>query len=461
VNQSGRARDLGVSIADTKESRTTNAIPTAEYRSLVSQFFLRFCVAVTLCVIFLIVGELISYRHGLPQAQGMMDPLVNKNASAEQGRWIQWDAAHRYTYHPYILWRHRPFQGSMINVSEDGVRRTSHIQCDEPSFTIWMFGDSSMWGTGATDDETIPSYLASDYDREGRRVCVVNYGEAGWENTQEVIELMEQLKHGPHKPNVVIFYDGGTEAFNAYQAHQADTPTNYNSFEKYLDNWSTQQMPGFFYLQMTNTYRLLDKEAGKLSRGHKSEKSSPMTDDEVEALAGSIMQNYQQNMDIVALLAQHYGFRAIFMWYPVVMVGHKPLTPNEKDAEEQLEQNFPGVTRLYRAAYFHCEETHPENLYYLGDLFDNQKGWLFSGVSHLKPEGNRIVAEHLFRILEHPAQLKNKKNSDSSNLSDRRNSAAEATPEKAGGDRIVPVERECFSYHWRVAQPCREIFPKF
>jgi len=36
----------------------------------------------------------------------------------------------------------------------------------------------------------------------------------------------------------------------------------------------------------------------------------------------------------------------------------------------------------------------------------------------LKPEGNRIVAEHLFRILEHPAQLKNKKNSDSSNLSD-------------------------------------------
>jgi len=359
------------------------------------------------------VGELISYRRDFRQAGDMMDPMINKtgvsSASAEREYWRQWDAAHRYTYHPYVLWRHRPFQGSMINVSENGVRRTSHIQCDEPSFTIWMFGDSSMWGTGATDDETIPSYLASDYDREGRRVCVVNYGEAGWENTQEVIELMEQLKHGPHKPNVVIFYDGGTEAFNAYQSHRADTPTNYTSFEKYLDNWSTQQMPGFSYLQQTNTYRLLDKEAGKLSRGHKSEKSSAIADDEVEALAGSIMQNYQQNMDIVELLAQHYGFRAIFTWYPVIVVGHKRLTPYEKHAVEESEQDFPGITRIYRAAYFHCEETHRPNLYYLGDVFDHQNGWLFLGNSHLKPEGNRIVAERLFRILEHPTQLNTKK----------------------------------------------------
>jgi len=150
-----------------------------------------------------------------------MVPIRRKLAGAsasEREYWRQFDAAGRFTYKPYVLWPRKPSRGSMISVSEDGIRRTSHTECNDRSFTIWMFGDSNLWGAGATDDETIASFLAGDYERAGRKVCVVNYGEGGWENTQEVIELIEKLKHSLRKPDVVIFYDGGTEVFTAYQS---------------------------------------------------------------------------------------------------------------------------------------------------------------------------------------------------------------------------------------------------
>jgi hypothetical protein len=34
---------------------------------------------------------------------------------------------------------------------------------------------------------------------------------------------------------------------------------------------------------------------------------------------------------------------------------------------------------------------------------DDQKASLYVGISHMKPEGNEIVADRLFEILEHPA----------------------------------------------------------
>ena len=40
------------------------------------------------------------------------------------------------------------------------------------------------------------------------------------------------------------------------------------------------------------------------------------------------------------------------------------------------------------------------DLIYLGDLLDDQKDSLYVGISHLKPEGNQIVADHLFEILQ-------------------------------------------------------------
>ena len=386
------------------ESRQT---PTMQYKSLLKYFAVRLCVAVTLGVILLGAVEFYSYRPYLPGAQDQMEPAVKLDlagggSAAEREYWKEFEQANKVTYHQYVLWRRAPYQGDVIAIDQDGVRRTMHTQCDDKTFTIWMFGDSVMWGAGSPDEETIPSFIASDYEKAGKPACIVNYAEKGWSNSQEMIALIEQLKHATRKPDVVLFYDGGTDAFAAYQSGQADIHSNYNSFKNFLDNWGASQKSGFSYFRQTNTYRFLERIAVR-APFHNKKDPIPGAERDAEKLSAAVVQNYVQNMDIVELLAKQYGFRAIFAWYPNMAVGHKELTPYEQQVLNMEYQKFPDLGLMYQGVYKRGLEFNRPDFHYLGNLLDDQKSSLYVGISHLKPEGNKIVADRLFDILEHKA----------------------------------------------------------
>jgi len=384
------------------ESRQT---PTTQYKSLLEYFAVRLCVAVTLAAILLVAVELYSYKRYLPATRDAMEPAVKldsgeSQSAAEREYWREFELANKVIYHQYVLWRRAPYQGEMLSINQEGVRRTLHAQCDDQTFTIWMFGDSVMWGAGAPDGENIPSFVARDYEKTGRPVCIVNYAEKGWSNTQEMVGLIEQLKHAARKPDIVLFYDGGTEAFAAYQSGRADVHSNFNSFKNFLDNWGASQKASFSYFRQTNTYRLLERIAVKAPFHRKDEGPAARLD--TETLSTAVLENYIQNMDIVNLLAKQYSFRAIFAWYPNMAVGHKELTPSEQQVLRMEYQKFPDLGLMYQAVYKRGREVKRPDFYYLGDLLDDQKSSLYVGISHLKPEGDQIVADRLFDILEHP-----------------------------------------------------------
>jgi hypothetical protein len=386
----------------TVESRQTL---TTQYKSLLKYFAVRFCVAVTLGVILLAAVEFYAYRRYLPAARDVMEPAVKLDlaeggSAAEREYWKEFEQANKVTYHQYVLWRRAPYQGDVISINEEGVRRTLHTQCDDKTFTIWMFGDSVMWGAGAPDEETIPSFIALDYEKAGKPVCIVNYAEKGWANTQEMVGLIEQLKHATRKPDIVLFYDGGTEAFAAYQSGHADVHSNYNSFKNFLDNWGASQKAGFSYFEQTNTYRLLKRISAR-APFHNKKDATPAIARDTDVLSAAVVENYVQNMDIVNALAKQYGFRAIFAWYPNLAVGHKELTPYEQQVLSMEYQKFPDLGSMYEAVYKRGRAVTSPDFHYLGDLLDDQKSSLYVGISHLKPEGNRIVADRLFDILEH------------------------------------------------------------
>jgi lysophospholipase L1-like esterase len=78
---------------------------------------------------------------------------------------------------------------------------------------LWMFGGSTLYGTGVPDWATLPSFLSRDLN-SAQLGCVVvtNFGVEGYVTNQEVMLLMEQLKIGRH-PNIVIFYDGVNDSY--------------------------------------------------------------------------------------------------------------------------------------------------------------------------------------------------------------------------------------------------------
>src|SRR5262245_48300002 len=63
----------------------------------------------------------------------------------------------------YVYWRRMPRRGKYINITPDGLRKTSGVTASEgtgPTMKVFMFGGSTMWGYGAGDDFTIPSIFA-------------------------------------------------------------------------------------------------------------------------------------------------------------------------------------------------------------------------------------------------------------------------------------------------------------
>jgi hypothetical protein len=388
------------SIDETTESRRRVA---TQYKSLFKYFAVRFCIAVTIGAILLALVELYAYTRYDQIAPDMLEPAIKLDlagsANAEKREyWKEYEQSNKVFYHQYVLWRRAPYRGKSISIDQDGVRRTLHTRCDDKTFTIWMFGDSVMWGDGSPDSETIPSLVAEDYEKSGRAVCIVNYGEKGWSNTQEMVGLIEQLKHTKRRPDIVLFYDGGTEAFAAYQNGQADVHSNFGMFRNFLENWGAAQRASFSYFRQTNTYRLLKKIAAKQPFHQSGDVSGPQPD--TEKLSTAVIENYMQNMDIIRLLAEQYGFRPVYAWYPNLAVGHKQLTLYEQQILLLQYQQFPGLSSMYQAVYDHSNAIKDPDFYNFADIVDNQKGSLYLGISHMGPEGDHIVADRLFDILD-------------------------------------------------------------
>ena len=125
------------------------------------------------------------------------------------GYWDEFKASNRSDYHPYYIWRRKPFAGEFINVGPDGIRATQNP--DHPAGaevkSVWCFGGSTTWGTGARDRYTVPAILSRLLNAGGEHYDVVNCGESGYVMLQEVTYLMTRLARG-ERPDLVVFYDG-------------------------------------------------------------------------------------------------------------------------------------------------------------------------------------------------------------------------------------------------------------
>ena len=95
---------------------------------------------------------------------------------------------------------------------QDGLRLTVGSPVN-PSKTIHIFGGSTVFGTGSSDSETIPSYIQKILNDRGVNVAVKNYGFMTLVASQQLAALKAaKLSAG----DIVLFYDGGNDAFNSF-----------------------------------------------------------------------------------------------------------------------------------------------------------------------------------------------------------------------------------------------------
>lgn len=303
--------------------------------------------------------------------------------------WREEDLTSQNTFadwHAYVYWRRKPYQGKYINIDANGLRQTwNKTAAPSPSqIKIFMFGGSAMWGTGARDEFTIPSWLSKKLQERNVDVWVTNFGEGGYVSTQEVIALMLELQKG-NVPDVVIFYDGANDIFSAFQQGVAGLPQNeYNRVQSFNQlNWRGE------IVEKLALYRA--------ARGLVSAvQGRPLPQDDAR-LAEATVEVYFNNRQLVTALAKEYGFTALFYWQPTLYTKPRLSVWERQERNRYGEAGF--FQRTYQAFAQRLHMLPLENVYDLSNAFDAEPGTVFIDAFHISEAGNARIADLMIQTL--------------------------------------------------------------
>ncbi len=313
--------------------------------------------------------------------------------------WQEHEIAATKSYRPYVGWRRPPFSGQTIQVDEDGIRRTPGARCDTGAYRVFAFGGSTLWGWGAPDWGTLPACLQEELAaRRSGPVCVVNFGESAYISTQSLIQLILRLTAG-ERPDLVIFYDGVNEVL---AAHQSGRPMLHQNYREVVERFERPRHPLVEWLRGFSTFQLFAQLAGRFAPDSETPGRSLA---ETAALADEVVATYQGAHTVVGGLAAAYGFDYAFFWQPHLVVGEKPLTPEERGMLEGMDwvlELEPALVDLFHETYRRVATRAPEeeHLYDIADVFDQveEQTWT-DPYGHVTPQGNRIVALRMLEVL--------------------------------------------------------------
>jgi hypothetical protein len=303
---------------------------------------------------------------------------------------------------PYVHFRRRPFEGQYINVDENGVRLTvNNASSESAPKRLFMFGGSTVWGTGARDDFTIPSLLVAELSRRGIEAQITNFGESGYVTTQEVILLLLQLRNG-NVPDAVIFYDGVNDLYAAYQSGLAGVPQNETNR---VAEFNLSQ-PGEWRraARFAATGFARSSAAAKVTRSlladlgvsqvvTVAETPALRTGSEAGRLAEQVLYRYRGNIGIVNGLAEQFGFKAWFFWQPTIFQ-KRLLTSyeqNESGKQADLRELIVASADLLRSDQWRGAEVG--RFKDLSQVFYDEAAPVFIDWCHVGERGNELVAE--------------------------------------------------------------------
>ncbi len=294
---------------------------------------------------------------------------------------------------PYTGWSRLEYSGKYINIDENGLRYTWNSKnSSNDTVKIYFFGGSTMWGTGARDNYTIPSLVSKYLFENNISANVTNYGETGFQNTQETIFLMLELRKDT--PAIVIFYDGVNDAYSAYQNKKAGVPQHGAipaCKNKYI-NYVVTMYTGHSYFWHCFTY-LKNKVIGT------RDKSVHATDNAIEnkeELAEEVIDAYSHNIRMIHALEKEYGFKAYFFWQPCLYTKKHLSETEENLSEQQLE-----IAQLYNLEvnHSHLKLNADTSFKDISNIFDDYNETMFIDWCHLGENGNEIVANKIGEII--------------------------------------------------------------
>jgi hypothetical protein len=299
-------------------------------------------------------------------------------------------------WRPYVYWRRKPYRGEYINVDTNGLRMTPTPAPSAPAsaqpLKIFIFGGSSLWGTGARDAFTIPALIASELQHDGLNVEVTNFGETGYVSTQELIALLLELRAG-RRPDVVVFYDGVNDTFSAFQQRRPGLPQNENhrvaDFNLSRDDPTRQGR--FLLREMARRLAMVDLTRRLLRRSGAADSVSPRPG--YDSLAGLVVRTYLSNLELLQSLSEHYRFEPLAYWQPTIF--QKSRLTKYESVERAKAAEMAG---FFEETYARMESSAPDGLVHdLSQVFADWPDPVYIDWMHLGEAGNAVIAQRIAR----------------------------------------------------------------
>ena len=329
---------------------------------------------------FLIISAYEFYNYnivnkGTPDNRIRLDVYENESWATQY--FIEEKESNKAEYYPYLEHRKIPnYKGEYINLDENAIRKTFY-QCPDnnsKSIKVFVFGGSTVWGVGARDSGTIPSFLSKYLCENGFKVKITNFGESGYTSTHDIIKLQLELRK-ENIPDIAIFYDGVNDVYSSYQNHAAGLPHNLKNRIDDFNSRNKVNLPNLF----PNFRRIINKIFNQ--EIYFNEYS-----DESLNIETAIF--YLNNIKIVKSLENDYGFKSFFYWQPSLYT-KKELSYNEQNKigiNDALSWDYKDVSEIIKLS---------DEVKDITGIFDNKKNTIFIDWGHISEEGNSIIAEEI------------------------------------------------------------------
>ena len=319
----------------------------------------------------------------------------------------EFSASGKVEWRPYVYWRRIAYSGKYINIDRDGIRRSDNPKGSARApVKIFVFGGSAVWGPWARDEHTLPSEISRTLKRRGVDGCTVtNFGESGYVSTQDLIQLLLELKRG-NVPDLAVFYNGVNDVFSAFQNKVAGLSLNESHRREEFNSLAKTHI--FALIERSSSlakalYNLKDKISQLLGSGreeHSVDKSVHSgTFSCSDSLADEVVQNYLSNARLIQALSHEYHFEAHIFWQPDLFSKYH-LSPEERT----IEQSFPREAEEFFKQVDSMIPIRTSGLSHFQDLqniFNSREETVFIDYCHVQERWNELVANSIVNsILE-------------------------------------------------------------
>jgi hypothetical protein len=226
-----------------------------------------------------------------------------------------------FAYDPVVQFREGALNGRHVRVDEAGFRHSTAQGAwppEESNYNIFVFGSSSIFGYGISDQHTVPSYLQQHLgEADGRQVKVYNFGRGLFYSTQER-RLFERLLLEGTIPDAAIFIDGLSEFSHVGNGLPYTSQLGEALGSGFLSRlgWALEGMP----LQRLAKWfrkRVLSRFKNKQDEPRSVAAVQSVKDSMKDWDPSRLVRRYLLNARLIEILAREYGVKYVFVWQPV------------------------------------------------------------------------------------------------------------------------------------------------